>query len=116
MARDPPAFWTLVLGSPGRPRSIVGVAVFAAAMLLLAVPCAWMTQRFGNPVFHNPLARRLALRTDYNASGVRVAYMLGVVLAMLPILAALGLAAHFGSSWLGRAAPEITAFLQRHFD
>jgi hypothetical protein len=71
-------FW-LVIGSlafGGRPRTMTGVALLVAAVLLVAVPWAWAKRRFGNPVFHNPLARRLALRTDQAASGARVAYLL----------------------------------------
>jgi hypothetical protein len=84
--------------------------------LLVSVPFAWAKRRFGNPVFHNPLARRLAVRTDQNASGLRVAYLLGALLAggaaaMLPLFA-LGRAA----SWLAREAPGLPVFLQRHFN
>jgi hypothetical protein len=108
------AFWTLVLGWPGRPRTVVGGLLLAAWVLLVASLAAWLTRRFGNPFVQNPLARRLAVRTDHNASGARVMYLLGVMLATLAAIALAALTLHYGTVWLSGAVPAVPAFLDRH--
>jgi hypothetical protein len=77
-------FYGLLFSLPTRPRTAVGWALAAACALVFAVPVALVLRRFGNPLFNNPTARRLAARTDQNASSARVAYLLST----LPLIGA----------------------------
>ena len=108
-------FLSQILAWPARPRTIAGGALVVAAALVVAVPLAWVTRRFGNPVFHNPVARRLAVRTDDSAPGLRVLYLLGASLIAGAAVLALLLAAIHAADWLGRAVPGLPALVGRHF-
>jgi len=107
-------FWSLVFGWPGRPRTIVGGALLVAFAVMVAVPLAWATRRFGNPVFHNPLARRLALRTDDQASGYRIGYLLAALCVAGAVVVALGAVVKSAASIVAQVRPDIPAFLERH--
>jgi hypothetical protein len=107
-------FWSLVWGWPGRPRTIVGGALLVAFAVIVAVPLAWATRRFGNPVFHNPVARRLALRTDDQASSYRIVYLLAAFCVAGAVVLGLGAAAKGAASIVAHERPDIPAFLERH--
>jgi hypothetical protein len=108
-------FWGQLFAWPFRPRTLAGAAMLVAAALIVAVPIAWLTIRVGSPVFHNPVARRLALRTDDGASGARIAYLLAASIVTGLAVLVLLLAAASAGTWLAREAPAVPAFLGRHF-
>jgi hypothetical protein len=107
-------FWTQVLGSPGRPRTVVGGAIVLAAAVAVAVPWALFSRRFGNPVFHNPIARRLARRTDDEAPGLRIVYMLAALTAFGLTSATILFGAREAIGFVVRTYPGIPAFLGQH--
>lgn len=108
-------FWSLVVGWPGRPRTVAGGVLLVAFAVVVAVPLAWATRRFGHPVFHNPLARRLALRTDPEAPGYRIGYLLAAAVVTGAIVLVLGAALQSTASIVAHQRPDIPAFLSRHF-
>jgi hypothetical protein len=67
----------LLFFRPGTPGG--WLAWFLGMWAVTATSCL-----FRNPIFHNPFARRLAARTDPQASGARVMYLL-VALATVAV-------------------------------
>jgi hypothetical protein len=108
-------FWAQLFAWPVRPRTLIGVTIALAGALILAVPLAWLTIRIGSPVFHNPVARRLALRTDDRAPGARIAYMLAASVAGGLLLWGLVQTARGAAQWMTARAPRVPAFLASHF-